>query len=93
MTLHYGKLKGTRRTFILAAKISTFMEDSGLFDQVERDLDILKHVFENFFTPNERLMEPVTLEKDSREHACSVSLVFHCAFALLYTLLLRHKRE
>ena len=39
-TLHYGKLSVTRWTFISGAKISTFVEISGLFDQVERVLDI-----------------------------------------------------
>ena len=39
-TLHYGKLSVTRWTIILGAKISTFVDILGLFDQVERVLDI-----------------------------------------------------
>ena len=38
--MHYGKFRGTRRTFILVAKISTFVDILGLFDQVERVFDI-----------------------------------------------------
>ena len=38
--LHYGKFRGTRQTFILVAKISTFVNIFGLFDQDERVLDI-----------------------------------------------------
>ena len=38
--MHYGKLRGTRRTFILVAKISTFGGILGLFNQVERVPDI-----------------------------------------------------
>ena len=40
MTLHYGKFRGTRRTSILVAKISTFVDILGLFDQFERVLGI-----------------------------------------------------
>ena len=35
--VHFGKLKGTRQTFILGAKVSHFVE---VFVQFERDLDI-----------------------------------------------------
>ena len=39
-SLHCGKFSVSRRTFILVAKISTFVDNLGLFDQVERVLDI-----------------------------------------------------
>ena len=38
--MHYGKLRATRRTFILVAKIRTFVDILGLFDKIERVLDI-----------------------------------------------------
>ena len=53
-SVHYGKFRGTRRTFILVAKISTFVDILGLFDQVEMVLDI-------YFTP-------IFLEKGFRSH-------------------------
>ena len=39
-SVHYGKLSVTRRTFMLVAKISTFVETFDLFDQFERVLDM-----------------------------------------------------
>ena len=42
-TVHYGKSSGTRRTFTLEAKISTFVGVLGLHVQFERDLKICKH--------------------------------------------------
>ena len=49
-SLHYGKLSVTRRTFILVAKISTFVDILGLFDQVE--------MYISPYFPWEQLLEP-----------------------------------
>ena len=43
-TVHYRKLLGTRRTFILEAKICSLVEIFGLYVQVERYLDGWKQV-------------------------------------------------
>ena len=40
ITGHYVKLKATRQTFTLGAKINSFLEVFDLFVQVERVLDI-----------------------------------------------------
>ena len=42
--LHRRKLGGTRKTFNLEAKISSFVEVLGLYVQVDRDLDNWKHI-------------------------------------------------
>ena len=38
--MHYGKLRATRGKYILVAKIRTFVDILGLFDKIERVLDI-----------------------------------------------------
>ena len=43
-TVHHGKLGGNRRTFILAAKLSSFVEVLGLYGQVEMDFNIWEHI-------------------------------------------------
>ena len=50
-SLHCGKLREFRRTFILVAKISSFEDILGLFVHVEMGLDISKDVFNPFMSP------------------------------------------
>ena len=42
--LHRRKLGGTRLTFNLGAKLSSFVEVLGLYVQVDHDLDNWKHI-------------------------------------------------
>ena len=53
-SLHYRKLRGTRQTFILGAKISSFVEVLVAHVHVERDLDIWKHI-SHLFIPKKGL--------------------------------------
>ena len=44
--VHYGKLRGTRQTFIKVAKISSFFwAVLGLFVQIKSDNVVQNHVF------------------------------------------------
>ena len=67
MTLHYGKVSVTRRTFTSGAKISTFVAILGLFDQVDMILDV-------YFAQFPFLSHREILEKASRQHAGNVRL-------------------
>ena len=44
MTMHHGKIRGTRQTVSLGARLSSFVEVLGHQVQFERDHDISKHV-------------------------------------------------
>ena len=67
----------SRRTFISGAKISTSVDIFGLFNQVERVLDILHPIsLEKGFWIHHEI-----LEKASRQHAGSVRLGFYSALA------------
>ena len=72
--MHCGNLRAIKWTFISEAKISTYVDIFGLFDQVERILDIY---FTQFPLRKASILE--ILEKTSREHADGVRLGFHSA--------------
>ena len=43
--VHYGKVRGTRQTFIKVAKVSSFLAVLGLFVQIKSDNVVQNHVF------------------------------------------------
>ena len=76
-TLHCGKFRWTRRTFTLVAKISTFVEILGVFDQVVRVLDVYFTQFS--LRKASWAIRKYYVEKSSRQHAVSVRLGFYSA--------------
>ena len=70
--VHYGKSSGTRRTFTLKAKISSFLGVLGSHVQFKRDLKVCRHY-----------EMPLELSGMLENKAGSARLVFHSALASL----------
>ena len=72
-TLHYGKSSGTRRTFTLEAKISSFVGVLGVHLQFDRDLKMCRPYKKGLWSNQECEKRPI------EKHEGSVRLVSHSA--------------
>ena len=73
--MHFGKIRGSRQTFILVAKINSSVEDLVLLVQLEVDL----YIYNTNLAYETLLEQSGKLAKASREHGGSVGLVSHSA--------------